>query len=223
MHLHVEHSVPLLPKQVQKSEVFQDWASRLGPEWRGRVNVIAADIWDGEIQALHVAVTPDGDPWPTKAILRSETVDILTVFTNGFERWVMFVEQFRPAAAAVVISNVAGGRKWTESPTKAAEREMTEELGIELSTVELVSLAPKPVLATPGITNECVHMFMATISVTGSTEAFLQEFKAKKTGVTEEGEEITLWPVPTDQARAFILRQSNPDAKTLLSLGLAGL
>jgi hypothetical protein len=74
-------------------------------------------------------------------------------------------------------------------------------------------------LASPGIINERVYMMKAVIHVAPEDfEAFLEELRGKKTGVTAEGEELTLSVVLADQARGFILGQPEPDGKTLLSL-----
>ncbi len=205
--------------------VFKDWANRLGTDWRGEVTINAADIW-GEPQQVHmlqVAVAREGSPWPVRITLRSETVDVLVIVTDGTERWAVFVEQEREASGGRVFSNAAGGREWSETPREAANRELWEELGLDDTNIafdaEISLLIPRPVLASPGITNERAYMMRAVLRVLpDNLEAFLEELRGKKTGVTAEGEDITLTLQPADQARDFILAQQDPDAKTLLSL-----
>lgn len=217
--------VTVTREQVETSPVFSDWVARLGPAWQGEVTVTDADFWGGEVHALQVTVAAEGDPWPSKLTLRSETVDVLVVVTDGERNRIIFVEQYRPAAGAQVISNVAGGLGWSESPLEAAGREVAEELGLDSSVqVEYALLAPNPVLATPGLTNERVHMVRAVIRISAvDYESFMSQFRGKRTGVEAEGESIVTHSVPASQARDFILSQSDPDAKTLLSLGLANL
>jgi 8-oxo-dGTP pyrophosphatase MutT (NUDIX family) len=115
-----------------------------------------------------------------------------------------------------------------ESVNQATERELAEELGLDTTSIKLdvtyFPLSHKPVLASPGIINERTYMMRATIRVAPrGIGAFLNELRGKETGVSAEGEKITLIVVPADEARDFIMEQSNPDAKTLLSLGLARL
>lgn len=140
----------------------------------------------------------------------------------------MFVEQERDAAGSRVFSNAAGGREWSETADEAANRELWEELGLDDTSinfdVELFLLISRPVLANPGITNERVYMMQAVIQVRpDDIVAFLEELRGKKTGMTTEGEDLTLTVLPADRARSFILDQLDPDAKTLLSLAYAGL
>lgn len=230
MKINVSANVLLSPQDVAKIPVFRDWATRLDSEWMGEVTINAADIWGvpEQVHILQMTVCRKGNRWPTKIMLRSETVDVLVIVTNGIERRVVFVEQERDAAGGRVFSNAAGGREWPESVNEAANRELWEELGLDVTNIKfdvnLSLLIPRPVLASPGITNERVYMMQAVISVMPHHfDAFLKELSGKKTGVTAEGEELTLSIHPVDQARSFITNQSNPDAKTLLSLAVADL
>lgn len=230
MRINISTGIPLLREQLMGVPVFRDWISRLAPDWNGEVTINAADI-RGEprqVQMLQMTVAREGNPWPTRITLRSETVDVLVVVTDGVQRWVVFVEQERDAAGGRVFSNAAGGREWQETEDEAANRELWEELGLSRTSikfdVELSLLIPQPVLATPGITNERVYMMQAVIRVMPSDLGlFLGELRGKKTGVTAEGEDLTLNVQPASRAREFILGQLNPDAKTLLSLAYAGL
>ncbi len=228
MKIIVSGNVPLSAQAVKDAPVFRDWAARLDSDWRGSVTINVAGVWGGEVQMLQMSVAREGKPWPEQITLRSETVDVLTVVTDGNQSWVVFVEQEREAAGGRVYSNPAGGREWSETAAAASHRELREELGLESTDirfdVELSELFAGTVLATPGITNERVYMMKATIwARPGDLDAFLEELRGKKTGVTAEGEDITLTVVPAQQAREFIFSQSQLDAKTLLSLGYARL
>jgi 8-oxo-dGTP pyrophosphatase MutT (NUDIX family) len=220
--------VPLSPQEVKKAPVFQNWADRLPPNWsRVVVTINGADIWGDskEIHMLQVTVARKGSKWPAMVTLRSETVDILTIVTDGTKRYVVFVEQVREATGGKVISNAAGGREWGETVDRAAERELWEELGLDSTnipfSVSLSRLIPQPVLASPGITGELVHMMKAVVSVLPEHfEIFLEELRGKQTGVTAEGEELTLIVQPANRARSFIIGQLEPDGKTVMSLAL---
>lgn len=230
MKINIGAGVSLSPQEVVEVPVFKDWVNRLSVDWRGEVTINAADIWGEpkQVHMLQMTVTREGSPWPVRITLRSETVDVLVIATDGVKRHVVFVEQERDASGGRVFSNAAGGREWSETVDEAANRELWEELGLSGTGikfgVELSLLIPRPVLASPGITNERVYMMKAVISVLPHHfDAFLEELRGKKTGVTAEGEDLTLTVQLADQARSFILEQSDPDAKTLLSLAYAGL
>lgn len=230
MKINIGAGVPLSPREVAEVPVFKDWMNRLSADWHGEVTISAADIWGEpkQVHMLQMTVARQGSPWPVRITLRSETVDALVIVTDGTRQRVVFVEQERDAAGGRVFSNAAGGREWSETVDEAANRELWEELGLSDTDIEfkvdLSLLIPRPVLASPGITNERVYMIRAVIYVAPEDfEAFLAELRGKKTGVTAEGEDLTLTVQFADQARSFIVGQSDPDAKTLLSLAYAGL
>lgn len=230
MKISIGAGVSMTAQEVVKTPVFKDWASRLDADWRGEVTINAADIWGEpkQVHMLQMTVARQGKPWPIRITLRSQTVDVLVVVTDRITQWVVFVEQERDATGGKVFSNAAGGREWSETAGHAANRELWEELGLNsISTpfgVNFSLLIPRPVLASPGITNERVYMIQATIDVLPQDlKRFLGELRNKRTGVTAEGEDLKLTVLPANQARKFILQQPNPDAKTLLSLAYARL
>lgn len=230
MNITIASSVKLSEKALREAPLFRDWVERLGTGWDGDVTISAADIWGSpkQVHMLQMTVARKGDPWAKLIQLRSETVDVLTVITDGTDRWVVFVEQERDATGGRVFSNVAGGRDRGETVDQAARRELAEELGLDRTRVKLqirlTQLIKGPVLATPGSVNERVHFVQAEIVVKPKDlPAFLAELRGKKTGVAAEGEDITLCAKPADEARRFIEKQPCPDGKTLLSLRYGGL
>lgn len=227
MKINIGAGVPLSPQEVEEAPIFKDWADRLDADWDGEVTIDAADIWGSPavVHMLHMTVARPGSRWPARVTLRSETVDILVIVTDGTERWVVFVEQEREAAGCRVVSNVAGGIEDPETMAEAADHELWEELGLNDTKirfrVKVSALIPEPVLASPGILNERVYMLQAVISVAPRhLKAFLKELHGKKTGLKSEGENLTLIVQPANKARDFIVNQPAPDAKTLLSLAL---
>lgn len=213
-------------RQVEESPLFNDWLMRLGNMWAGTVTVNAASAHDGRVQMLQLTVQSQHDLRPQLITLRSETVDVLVIITDGTRRWVVCTTQGRNAVGGLVVANVAGGREWDEPSLAAAERELNEELGFVEGalSVRIRSLTLHPVLASPGITNERVFMLQAIVTVQPSKiDAFLAHLEGKHTGVAEEGEAIILSVVPAHEAREFICHQPPVCAKTLLSLLLAGL
>jgi len=228
MKINIGPGVGLSASEIAQAYVFQEWVDSLHSTWRGEVTINAIDQWKGEIYAIQMTVAREDNPWPVPITLRSETVDVLTVITDGNQQWLVFTEQYRDAAGGMVVSNVAGGRKRTETIEETASHELEEELGLEgirkKFSVKLTSLLPAPVLASPGMINERTHMLQATIGVASRhITAFLNELRNKRTGVKEEGERIRLHVVPAHNVWPFITERRNLDAKTLLSLGYAGI
>jgi len=215
-------------QRVMGSPVFKDFLRRLGRTWQGAVTVSSTDFWKGRVHTLQVTVAGKGKPWPDLYTLRGPTVDVLFLITDGRRRYVALVEQYRAAAGGRVISNVAGGIEEGEGVMEAAERELNEELGLRKGLpIRYELLMRKSVLASPGITNERAYMAQATITLKpDQLLPFVRSLKNKRTGVAEEGEEITtrlVSVVAANEARDFIKGRVQPDAKTLLSFALAGL
>ena len=94
MKINIGVGVPLSPQKVAQASVFQDWVNRLAPGWMGEVTINAADIWGEpkEVHMLQMTVAREGNPWPTQITLRSETVDVLAIVTDGVQQRVVFVE-----------------------------------------------------------------------------------------------------------------------------------
>jgi len=228
MNITVATDVEFTEQQIRESAIFANWEKRLpaGHQW----SVHVLDIgWGGAIHMITMEVVHEGNPYPVKVILRSETVDVLVRVVSPRTNHVVFVRQLREAVPGVVVSNVAGGIDGDEDPMEAARREVFEELGLgdipeEDYTLEIVPLLNMPLLASPGIINERVHFMMATIHVSVSKLAdMIDSLEGKRTGVSAEGEDLTLTVVPAGEAVQFVLGQRQPCAKTYLSLRTAQL
>lgn len=85
MKINISAGILLTPQEVMEVPVFKDWVNRLSADWRGEVTINAADIW-GEPEQFHMlqmTVAREGSPWPVMITLRSETVDVLVIVTDG--------------------------------------------------------------------------------------------------------------------------------------------
>jgi len=214
-------------EQIRESVIFSNWSKRLPDNWQGSVTILDVG-WGGEIHVISMEVRHSGTPHPVKVLLRSATVDVLMRIKSPRTDHVVFVKQLREAVPGMVLSNVAGGIDGNEEPEQAAKREASEELNLsDISAdyeLELTRLVNAPLLASPGIINEEVHFFMATLTVSLADIAeLLESLEDKRTGLTAEGEDLHLAVVKASEAKEFILSQPHPCAKTLLSLLAAGL
>ncbi len=211
--------------RIMSSRPFIDWENMIGRNARGEIEVLDVDEYGGEIHSLVVKITPHGAPWPIRTILRSPTVDALTILTDGRHHHVVLVEQYRPSVGLTVLSNPAGGMGWSEHHYSAARREVREELGLsEATQIDCSLLRRRPMLATPGLTNERVFMVRAVIRVARKDlGAAVKQLQGKKTGVEAEGERIVVRVWPMGEARQRVEQEDFPDAKTLLSFSLAGI
>lgn len=232
MKVTIGPGVTLSAKEIEESYLFQDWRRR---DLASVVEVVVthAQVWADTVQNMQMLVVSSDHPWPQTTVLRSETVDVLTQITDGTRNWLVFVSQHRVASGCRVVSNPAGGRNWTEGPIEAGLREVREELGLDLPeandqeesplNVVIEAMLPQPLLVSPGYINERVYMLRATITVDpNNVDEFVKSLHGKFTGVEAEGEAIVLAVIPVEQAWQVACAQ-DPDAKTLLSLKLAGI
>jgi len=80
-------------------------------------------------------------------------------------RRVMLIRQYRHAAGEYLWELPAGILAPNEEPQACARRELTEETGLQASTVEPLGA----ILPTPGYSDERIHMFLATDLQAGDT------------------------------------------------------
>lgn len=110
---------------------------------------------------------------------------------------VLLVEQFRIGAMhrspdPWLREIVAGGIAAGESPEQAARREAKEETGLDVDRLERVARY----LASPGMTTEEVHVFVADCDLSNVVEG--------RHGLVEEDEDILVQVVPVERAIAML-------------------
>lgn len=226
VHLHIESTVGDARYEIDQF-LRTNWLAGLPANWQGHVWVHHVVSWNGMIQQMFVYVQAVGDRYTTSGIIRSATVDVLTLVTDpvGHRKFVAFVQQDRHLAAAGVVSNIAGGIDPGEGWKEAGLREVREEFKLRRGVVDLQieQLPVAQVLASPGMINEVTHMLRARITLDSQMlDHLLEKKEGWKAGVEAEGEDLTVRLVSVDEAYAWLLQQPPVDAKTLLSLQLAG-
>ena len=117
------------------------------------------------------------------------------------DRTVIMIRQYRHAVGGVIYEIPAGTLQPGEDPRDCARREVEEEIGYKVGTLEpLVSL-----LTTPGFTNEIIHIFCGKELTPGT----------QNLGADEVLEIIEL---PLARAMTLIKDGTINDAKTIIGL-----
>lgn len=114
---------------------------------------------------------------------------------------VLFVEQYRPAAARLVLELPAGTIDLGEPPIECARRELQEETGYSAETWETLG----HIYPTPGYTNEILYLFLASDITKGVQNL-------------DEGEDIKVRWIPLPEVERMIDSGELNDAKTIISV-----
>jgi ADP-ribose pyrophosphatase len=114
---------------------------------------------------------------------------------------VLFVEQYRPAAARNMLEIPAGTIDRGESPLECAQREFQEETGYSAEHWESLG----HIFPTPGYTNEVLHLFFASNLTKGEQQL-------------EAGEDINVRWIPLDEVEGMIDQGEINDAKTIVAV-----
>jgi ADP-ribose pyrophosphatase len=130
----------------------------------------------------------------------SAVVPFLTEPTSGDPR-VLLLKQYRYAAGGYLYEIPAGRLDLGELPEACARRELAEETGCTATSMKFLT----SVYTTPGFTDECIHLFMATGLIRGEPHHEADEF-------------IQVEVMPLSQALDLIRRGEIKDAKTTLAL-----
>lgn len=178
----------------------------MSPQQRepGIERVIESELkYAGKITKLrvHTVELPNGRRSRREIVEHEPVVAIVPVHANGD---VILVRQYRIATGVVLLEVPAGGVDKGESFEGAAQRELSEEVGLRAGT--LVRLAD--FYASPGFLTERLIAFLAT----DLTEA---------PGHADEDEDIVVVRMPLADAVAMVERGEFHDAKTIAGLLLA--
>jgi 8-oxo-dGTP pyrophosphatase MutT (NUDIX family) len=147
---------------------------------------------------------PDGQRFTREILRHPGAVGVVPI--DGDE--VLMVRQYRPAFDDWLLEIPAGTRdKPGEEPMATAVRELAEEVGA--TAASMVALASYYV--APGVSDERMHLFLATGLTLGPTAA-----------EGPEEEHMTIERIPLSDAPALIASGTIQDAKSVVGLLLAG-
>ena len=142
--------------------------------------------------------TPDGVDRKREIVRHDGAAVILPVLDDGR---IVLVEQYRTALGRSILELPAGGLEPGEDPAESAERELVEETGYRAASIRpLVRFFP-----APGITDEEMHVFVATGLTPGAPQP-------------DEGEIVETRLLTLEEIRERMLAGEIIDGKTMLSV-----
>ncbi|GAB4213934.1 MAG: NUDIX domain-containing protein [Roseiflexaceae bacterium] len=161
-----------------------------------------------------------GEPQPRRCVERGDAVGVL-VFDPD-DQTVVLVRQFRypvytrldeqarqgaGARDAWLLEIVAGMQEHGQSPEETARREVSEEIGYDMSgPFERIA----SVFTTPGFVSEQITLYLAELTPDVQ--------RGQGGGLAEEGEDTALVRLPVAEAWAMVERGEIRDAKTVIAL-----
>lgn len=139
----------------------------------------------------------NGKTTDREIVVHSETIAVLPILDDGR---VVMVRQYRKAAERVLLEIPAGGIDSGESAEDAVRREMIEETGYHVGSVNLLC----GFFTSPGFTTEYMHLFEASGLEPGEP--------------TEPTDEIEVVTMSRPEVMQRIQSGDVSDAKTILAL-----
>lgn len=142
-----------------------------------------------------------------RQVYRTRQACSVLIWDAAIDRLIL-VRQFRIQAhqsgEGWVIELAAGMLDEGEDPAAAAVREVAEETGYEVSSLDHITTC----LTAPGVMTERIHIFYAEVSGRAGIA----------TGLDDEGEDIETLAITPDEARAMVQSGEICDAKTIIAL-----
>ncbi|MBB1285073.1 NUDIX domain-containing protein [Flavisolibacter sp. BT320] len=137
---------------------------------------------------------------------------VTALLYNKENRTVLLTKQFRIATylngnrGGMLLEACAGLLEEGETPEETMLREIKEETGYEVKTVEKLFEA----YSSPGAYKELVHYFLAPVTEEQKT--------GEGGGLAEEGEDVKLVELPFEKAVQMVNNGEIKDAKTIVLL-----
>lgn len=140
---------------------------------------------------------PNGKTAVREIVVHPEVVGILPITDDGR---VVMVRQFRKAAEQVLLEVPAGGIDQGETPEEAVRREMVEETGYRVGSVQRLAAF----FTSPGFATEFMHLYAARDLQAGEP--------------TEEIDQIEVVHLTRQEALERLRAGDIHDAKTIIAL-----
>lgn len=205
------------------SRVFAGWRNSLDRRFRISAIAIQAVDFKGKpaaetVMFVRFRVKSDDKPFEQIVELRGDTVVMMPIFKCGNVLYTVLVKQPRIATGDYELAELPAGMIDGGQFAGSAARELEEELGVIFAEDELVDMTSnlsgsnKEIYFSPGLLDEKARFYMVEREMDRDELARLQ---GKATGLSEEGEHITLWVLPLEEVPAY-----TRDGKTFIALYL---
>ena len=157
-------------------------------------------IFEGRIVTLDVdrVVEPSGLE-AEREVIRHPGAAVMLAVTD--DRNVLFVRQYRYAAAEIMLEVPAGTIDPGEAPDETARRELVEETGYHPTRLEKIA----EFFPSPGILAELMHLYLAT---------GLEPRQASP----DDDEFLEPVEIPLPEALSLVIGKDVRDAKTIIAL-----
>jgi 8-oxo-dGTP pyrophosphatase MutT (NUDIX family) len=204
--------------EIRNSTRFTDWVDRLtiARIVVTHVHVYSSHSWAGEPKMIYLEAEGhiDGRQFRrTVAFLRGDTVDMLAILECDGVEYAAFVGQPRiPGAIANSISNPSGMMEPGEDAVFTGLRELDEELGYKLPWEKPIKLCDRPLLVSPGGSDERAVFYVTRCKV---DRGILKKLHNRFGGAANEGERTKVLVVPFHESM-----EQDIGCKTMLSLHL---
>lgn len=161
------------------------------------------EIYRGKIVHLFIetAALPNGKTFELEVVRHPGASAVVPLLPNGN---VVLIHQFRHAAGGFIYEIPAGKLDKGEAPEACAAREVEEEIGYRVGSLERLTT----IFTAPGFCDERIHLFLAT-GLTRSAQAL------------GEDEVLQVIEMPFEEALRKIDDQTIRDAKSIVGLELA--
>ncbi|CFX50640.1 NUDIX hydrolase domain [Syntrophomonas zehnderi OL-4] len=161
------------------------------------------EIFRGRIVNLRVdtVLLPDQRQSTREVIEHVPAVAIVALDEKGD---IVLVRQFRKPVEEVLLEIPAGLMDAGEEPLISAQRELREETGLTASHWEKIL----SYYSTPGFTNECLHLYLATGLSPGEVEP-------------DEDEFVEIVSMPLEKAYDLIFKGQIKDGKSIIGIQYA--
>ncbi len=159
-------------------------------------------IFKGRVVALSVADVrlPNGQTAKRELIKHPGAVGIIPLTHDGK---IVMVEQYRKPLEKTVVEIPAGKMELNEPKEETARRELEEETGYKVSSMELLT----SFYTAPGFADEIIHIYVA------------RGLHKQKSPLTQDEDEfINVLEVTLDEAKQLIEEASICDAKTMFAV-----